>query len=57
MERPKKTQQKALFGNYARNGIGKCLELTVQDDYGPTDTHNIANMMQLTARHAGRLQG
>ena len=34
-----KTQQKALFGNCARNCIKKIFKHTVQDDYRATDTH------------------
>ena len=41
---PTKTQKKALFGNCTRNSIEKCLEHTVQDDCGATDTHTLPRL-------------
>ena len=41
---PTKTQQKALFGNCAKNGIEKCVEHTVQENYGATDTHTLPRL-------------
>ena len=41
---PTKIQQKALFGNCAKNGIEKCLEHIVQDKYGATDTNKFPSL-------------
>ena len=43
-ESSNKTQQKALFGNCTKNDIKKCLEHTIRDDYGATETHTLTRL-------------
>ena len=41
---PTKTQQGSILGNCTSNCIKKCLEHTVRDNYGSTDTHTFPRL-------------